>query len=127
MSDTQSFGQINIVLSNIPGLLRDIIVNAIASETDITIVAEAHSTGELERYLEAYPTDIVVAADRNPEFAADTQRLLESCVRPKFLVVAESGGASFLHRMKPETLPLGQLTPEGLVREIRNAARSDPG
>lgn len=117
--------RISVVLSKMPRLLRDIVVDAIGSAPDIEIAGEAHSAGELQSFLQDGHTDLVVAADVDPDFTAESQRLWKSRLRPKLLVVTESGGAAFLHCLRTETLPLGQLTPEGLLREIRTAARSD--
>jgi DNA-binding NarL/FixJ family response regulator len=119
--------QIKLVLSNMPDLLRDIVVNAVSAEADMEIAAEAHSVAELERYLigaaDSGRADLIVAAERDAEFARDSRRLLRSRALPPFLVLTDDGSAAYLHRTRPETSALGHLSPAALIREIRAAAR----
>lgn len=116
--------RICVVLSNMPELLRDIVVDAVSAEPDIEIVGEARSVDELERFLEQRIADLVIAAERDANFARDGYRLLVTRAPPFFLVLTESGSAAYLHWLKPETSALGQLTPDSLVSEIRAAACS---
>ena len=115
--------RIRVVLSNMPNLLRDIVADALSTESDIEIAGEAHSIGELKQLLDSGKTDVVVAAERDRAFARDCGHLLTARGLPKLLVFTESGNAAYLHWMKLETSFLGQLTPEGLVHEIRAASR----
>ena len=115
--------RIYIVLSNMSGLLRDIVVDALSSEPDIEISGEAHSVRDLERILETSNADIVVAAQREAALTQHSRELLRNRARPKLLLLTDSGSAAYLHWLKPETRPLGQLTPDSLVHEIRAATR----
>lgn len=115
----------SVVLSNMPVLLRDIVTDAIAATSDIDITGEAQSIGELESLLSRKHTDLIVAAERDPEFARRARELLSQRVLPRLLVVTHSGLAASLHWMQPRVSSLGQLTPDSLVREIRAAASLD--
>jgi hypothetical protein len=111
-----------------PGLLRDIVVDALSTEPDMEIAGEIRSFTELDPVLDDRTIDIVVASERDGALACDKHRVLEACAYPRFLVLTDGGSSAYLHWMKPQTSSLGALTPETLVRAIRSAARleSDP-
>jgi DNA-binding NarL/FixJ family response regulator len=108
-----------------PDLLRDIVANAVSTEPDIEIAAEARSVEELERFVDTQHPDLVIAAERDFAFARASRRLLNARALPPFLLLTDDGNAAYLHWTRPETSSLGQLTPEGLVREIRAATLLD--
>jgi len=108
-----------------PDLLRDIVADAVSGETDVEITAEARSLAELQRCVSTSRPDLIIAAEHDADFARASRRLLETRTLPPFLVLTDGGSAAYLHWNKPQTLSLGQLTPEALVREIRAAARLD--
>jgi hypothetical protein len=117
--------RISVVLSNMPGLLRDIVRDAISTTSDIYITSEAQSINELQALLKRQDPDLVVAADQDPEFARGARDLLSQRVLPRLLLVTQSGRDASLHWMQPRVSPLGRLTPDSLVREIRAAASLD--
>jgi hypothetical protein len=114
--------RIGVVLSNMPGLLRDIVTDSISAASGIEIAGEAQSIGELESLLCNHRPDLIIAAERDPELARCARELLSERALPRLLVVSHSGLVASLHWMQPRVSPLGQLTPDTLVREIRAAA-----
>lgn len=117
--------QINVVLSNMPGLLRDILVDAIDAQPDIEITGEAVSPDDLDLLLETDGVDLVLASDRDRGFGP-AHRLIERRSRLKILVVGSEGGAASLHWTDPVTRDLGQLSPGALCEAIREAVRPRP-
>jgi hypothetical protein len=74
--------RIQLVLSNMPDLLRDIVADAVSGETDMEIAAEAQSVAELESCLNGERPDLIVAAEHDADFASASRRLLRARVPP---------------------------------------------
>lgn len=114
--------RISVALSNLPGLLRDIVTDAVAQTPDIDIVGHAESLDELEAVLSARPPDLIIAAARDPQLDEGSRTLLAQRARPRLLLVTDSGRVARLYWLEPKVSRLGELTPEALLREIRAAA-----
>ena len=109
-----------ILLVELPPMLRDIIAETIAMEPDMEVVAEVPDASSLMSSFERTEVGVVVVGRDDPSLAS---MLLAQHPQLKILAVANHGRESSLYEMRPQREPLGEISPQRLVEEIRKAAR----
>jgi hypothetical protein len=106
-----------VILVGLPRLLEEIVAAAIVAEDDLVLIgsfgaASNFSNGSLE-------ADVAVTG----EHVADAvTALLRQAPRIKILSLASDGKSAWLYELQPVLLPLGELSPAGLVAALRRAA-----
>src|SRR5207247_1437203 len=107
-----------ILLFDMPRMLRDIVVKTLAAEPDMEVAADVATADDLLRSVERRHADVVVTRRDDSSLAA---LLLTRQPQLKVLAVADNGRESSLYEMRPQRVPLGEITPQRLVTEIRKA------
>jgi DNA-binding NarL/FixJ family response regulator len=107
-----------ILLFDMPRMLRDIVIETLAAEPDMEVAAEVATADDLLRSVERRNADVVVTRRDDSSLAA---LLLTRQPQLKVLAVADNGRESSLYEMRPQRVPLGEITPQRLVTEIRKA------
>ena len=107
---------IRIALIRLPRMLRDILTEIVSTQADMAIVADADAPDE------AGNADFVIAgAERLVQ--DEVEALLEARPRMKVLAVAGDGRQTFLYELRPQMVPLGEVSPQTLLQVIRAARR----
>jgi DNA-binding NarL/FixJ family response regulator len=99
-------------------MLRDIVMETLAVEPDMQVVGEVSTADELLRSVERTHADVVVTGRDDSPLAS---MLLRKQPQLKVIAVADNGRESSLYEMRPQRVPLGEITPRRLVAEIRQA------
>lgn len=107
-----------IVLAEMPEMLRDIVAGILLEQPDMEVVG---GTEALES-LRDVDADVVVIGHDDPALAA---RLVTGRPCLKVLAVTADGRESCRYELRPERAPLGEISPQRLVDEIRDWVRSE--
>jgi hypothetical protein len=107
---------IRIVLIDMPPLLRDIVRDAVSRQPDLDLVAE-HDAGGLSEWVAIDEPDFVIVGTAA---ASETVRsVVGAGCGIRALEVRSDGKESVLYELRPHRVPLGEISPETLVRTIR--------
>jgi len=109
-----------ILLVEMPRMLRDIVVGVLADKPNMEVVAEAAAMSEVPETVLETGADVVVVGRDDPPLA-DT--LLERAPGLRILAMTADGRESWLYELCPQRVPLGEISPERLVSEIRQTQR----
>lgn len=112
--------QVRIVLAEVPYELRRLVERVLAAEPDFSLVAVAGS--EVAVLLEADGADVVVVAMRAGRPPAVADRLLDEYPRIGVVCVDVAAGRGGVYRLRPDYLPLEEISPRTIAAAIRGAA-----
>ena len=110
---------IRIVLSGLPHMLRDIVVEVVESEADMSIVGEVSSGGSVRDLVEEARPDVVVFDDASLSAAGGTERLLRDHRDVRVLILSDQGRDAAAHWLEPRSTSAADLSPERLLTLIR--------
>jgi hypothetical protein len=110
--------RIRVLLAGLPRMLRDIVVDVVATQPDLEIVGEATNEGAIADV--SGPIEVLILASRG---AAKPSRYSEHLYRRpqmRILAIVDESRRGFLFELQPVRLPLGELSPVTLLAAIRN-------
>lgn len=109
-----------LVLLEMPGILADLIRQAIAGHDDVEIVAFVRDVPELESVVQETEVDLVIAG-----LAAEASELgrfdkaLDTRPGMRVLAIEGDGRTACMYMLVPRIIPLGPLSPSTLIELIR--------
>ncbi|HWC85625.1 MAG TPA: hypothetical protein VG388_03735 [Solirubrobacteraceae bacterium] len=107
-----------IVLMNMPPLFRDIVRETVLREPGLDVVAELPGDADLRATLAHVHAEFVIIGAHAPDGTAAsvvaTQRVLRA-------LEVDDDGHSVLHELVPSRIGVEELSPDGLLRMIREA------
>jgi DNA-binding NarL/FixJ family response regulator len=118
--------QIRIVLADLPRMLQDVVMQAIAEQPDMFVVDAACSTAELPDALRQRSIDLAIVPLGGQAELDETADALYTAPRLKIIGITRDGRDSYLHELVPHTVALGNLAPGQLAEVIRRVARTEP-
>ena len=116
---------IRVLVFGIPEMLREIVVGLLAMEPDFDIIAPSSSATGLSEAVERYAPDVLVSGvtvawnGANGGANGAYAELFSADRRLKVITVAEDGRHGYLYRLRPERVPLGELSSDCLVKAVR--------
>ena len=113
--------RIRILLAEVPRMLREIIESVIAGQHDMSIVGAIDTRDRVATALGQTPADVVIVGLRTGETAATLDPMLFEQPRLKMLAIGSNGRSSSLYELRPYTIPLGDVSPQGLIDAIRTS------
>lgn len=117
--------QIRVLLVELPGMLRDLVVDALMGRPDINVVGEigeAESPAELASTARDTGADVVIVALRDEENELrPLDAVLYALPRLKVMGIARDGRNTYLREMHLRTVALGNIAPDELAETIREA------
>lgn len=113
---------IRIAVTSLPQLLRDIVVGALSSESDMELVAEGSGSGELQALVREASADVAIVACERSEIGGLGQLVNGSPVT--LLAITDEGRRGVLYELRPRETDLGELSPRVLVNAIRKLSRN---
>ena len=111
-----------LLLASCPPLLRGILADALAEETEVEVV-DGGAGDDLDRKVALSGADVVMVEDGSPELPDPYLSLMYRHPHLKLLTVSPDGRRAALYRLVPERRLLAEVTPGGLAAAIRAAAR----
>jgi DNA-binding NarL/FixJ family response regulator len=112
---------IRVLIVDMPRMLREIVRRSVEADTDFTVVGELDDMASVVEAAERTEAQFVVA-DVGVTELAGVERLLEVLPHVKLLGIARDGRQGFLYELRPQRIPLGELSPETLLDVLRVAA-----
>jgi hypothetical protein len=103
-------------------MLSEIVTDALEAEPDFEVLGEVDGA-DVHDVVEREPVDFVVVGRDDDELAVG---LLGVRPRMKVLGVIDDGRDAALYELRPRRALVGELSPERLVRVIREAGPSAP-
>ncbi len=105
-------------------MLVDIVKDIIASRDDIEVAGEVANGTSLVRAAANARVDVVILGRSAGADTDDYEAILYSRPRLKILAITDDGRRGVLHEMAPHVVPLGELSPAGLIDAILLASPS---
>ena len=107
------------MVTRVPPMLRDIIVDAIAKEPDMEIMAAPGERTPRPRVWHEEPNVIVLGTPQIDQ-SQEAERCLAEWPHSRVLLVETSGRLSVMYELRTHRTPLGELSLQQLVEAIRS-------
>jgi hypothetical protein len=117
--------QVRILLGRMPKMLIDILYHVVASELDLVIVGLVNDDESLPAAVRRTRAEVVLTAqtaeDELPEYAS----LLVRRPRLKVVAITGDGRTGLLYELRPQRIPLGEMSAVALYNAIRGRPQSN--
>ncbi len=107
-----------VVTAELPRMLGQIVRAVLAAEPDIEVVAAA-GPEELPQLVGRLRVDVVIIGLDGEELPEAGRALFVEDPFVRLLGLVADGRQAFLYELQPHRSPLGEISPENLVRVIR--------
>jgi DNA-binding NarL/FixJ family response regulator len=111
-----------VLLIDMPRILREVIREVLIAQPDIEIAGELESEEGVAIAAEESAAEVIIFGSEERELPAAWRKLLEQRPGLRVLTVLSDGRESYLYELRPHRVPLGEVSPEGLLRAIRTPA-----
>ena len=108
----------------LPQILGGILEKTLDAQPDMKVVGNIDGRRSLAEAAVDRRADVVVIGLEAAELPVVCQELVVTHPQIKVLAVAGDGLGTFLYELRPQTSPLGEVSPQGLVDAIRAATAS---
>jgi hypothetical protein len=110
-----------VLIVDLPGMLREIVHDTVAAESDMEVAAEVTANAPIPDAAAESGAAVVILNEDHPALAEDGSRVLDSRQDSlKLLAVGVDGREGFLYALRPVRIPLGELSPARLAAAIRS-------
>jgi hypothetical protein len=116
--------RIRLVLIDMSPLLREIVRETVAREPDLDVVAEHDADVDVRTAVEGDDVDFVIVGSEATA-RAGVRALVGAELGVRALELHSDGKESVLYELRPHRVPLGEISPETLLRTIRAVPRWD--
>lgn len=113
-----------VLLFCMPRMVRDMVRGILDGQRGVRVVAELDCEASLSDAVSATGADFVVVSAAQPELTAEARRTLRSRPELRILALATEDGRGFVYEMRPHRVPLGEISPDVLIKALR-APHSD--
>jgi DNA-binding NarL/FixJ family response regulator len=110
--------RIHILLAGVPPLLVDLLHHIVASEPDMAVVGRV-SDGDLLTAAQRTGADVILIGQKAKESREQYDELLLRQPRLKVLTIADDGKTGSLYELRPQRIPLGEVSADVLCAAIR--------
>ena len=112
---------IRLVISGIPPLLRNVLLDAIREQSDIEVAAEEEDIDAMLRIVSRIRPDAVLMGCSRAEVATIAERLVETWSGVKLIAIVGDGRDIELLDLCPRRVSLGSRSASGVIRAVREA------
>ena len=116
---------IQVLLSDMPLLLLEIVTDVLRTQPDLQVVGSVGAEESLLDAVRRTNADFVIASGRNPTIEEYHQALYAQS-RLKVLELASKDGHGWLHELRLSRVALGEMSPLELPNVIRASVRPTP-
>lgn len=117
-------GTVRLVLVGCSGLLGAILMDHLARQDSINVVASLDAASLLPETIHVHQPDVVLWNHADEQALADALDSLLPVPAPTVLAMVSDGREAALWQLRPRRTALGQLSPQGVVGAIRAAVAS---
>lgn len=111
--------RVRILFAGIPQMLEEIVERAARAAPDVEIVGTA-LPADLASAVARTRADVAILALPDGAALAAYDDMLYTHPRTRLLAVTDDGRGALLHRLRPQTVTLGELSAEGLLNAVRS-------
>ena len=115
--------KIRVLIHDVPAMLRDILEQAISTQSDMEVVFEPAPPEHAPADQQRWPDVVVDASGVDP--GAGARALLFRWPSTHALMIAAHGRKVLQYELQPRGVDLGEMSPNQLVQAIRSAARPE--
>jgi oxalate decarboxylase len=115
--------RIRILLAGMPRMLLDMITDIVGPHAEMMVAGKMKDTADLRRAVKKTRADVVILKESATGPPQDHQELLYSRPQLRVLSITTDGRQFFLHKLRPDRIALGEVSPESLVQAIRSSAQ----
>jgi DNA-binding NarL/FixJ family response regulator len=112
---------VRVVLMDMSPMLRQILRAVVDGPPEIDVVAEYEEMVPLLPAATEHRADVVLFGHESTRLSAECRELLEKLPQTRLLAVGNEGRRSTLYELRPHREPLGEVSPDELVRAISGA------
>jgi DNA-binding NarL/FixJ family response regulator len=114
--------QLRILLVDLPRMLRDLVLEIVNAQRDLSLVGEVSDESHLLTIAAELEFEVVIACVQSDMLPPACRDLL--AVRPTliFLAIESDGRQGYVHSLRPHTESLAELSPSTLLAAIRRTA-----
>ncbi len=102
-------------------MLSDIVADTIGNQTDMDVVGELRTRAGLQAGVRDAFADVVIMGLDDLDLPSECLALFDAYPTIRVLGVSSDGRSASLYELRPHRLPLGEVSPDGLVQAIREA------
>ncbi len=113
---------IRVGLAGLSPMLRDLATGIVAEQPDMVVVGTYARCEEWQSALQKLP-DILVVSISDTDLPPACEELMTEQPRLRVIAVAGDARRAYMYELQPRRIPLGEVSPQGLVHAIRTAAR----
>jgi DNA-binding NarL/FixJ family response regulator len=119
--------RIRILLTGLSHAVADALELSLELQRDMEVIG--HLSDPIEVLLAATQdeVDVVILGLQDDELPGIASHMLSERPQLRILALGRDGRRAFLYRLRPQVVPLGELSPERLIEAIRTVMRADPG
>lgn len=117
-------GCIRVLLVHMPAMLRDILRRAVATQPDMSVVAEVADVEQLHALEAVVAPDIVIIGLDEKDLPPSCLHLLELRPNLKILILAAAGRTAILYASGAPAMQVPEVSAEGILQAIRATVRA---
>ena len=108
---------IRVLVGARPGLLRDIVVEAVSAQPDMELIGVDSDASPWQR--QVAPPDVFIVCARDPDDSTAADEVFAHWPRCRTLIVALSGRHTVMYELRPHKQALREVSIEELITVIR--------
>ena len=103
-------------------MLQDIVTRILETAPDMRVLSQSMSDDELVTAAAESNIDVTILGCEEGELPELGCRLLNARPGIKILGLASDGRRSYVYELRPRSVPLGEVSPQGLLEAVRDVA-----
>jgi hypothetical protein len=117
--------QIRILLARMPAMLIDILSHVVASELDMMVAGRIEDEEDLLAATRRTRADVLLVGQTAEDERGKYGSLLRGRPNLKVVAIASDGKTGLLYELRPQRVPLGELSADALRKAIRGQPDRD--
>jgi len=117
-----------VVLGTMPPLLGDIVRETLIHQTDLEVLAEVGTRGEIDFAVTSTRAHVAILGISPGDWGTlDVllRQLLKSHPQLRVIALASDGRSGYVYQLEPRTVAIADVSPAALVNAIRAMAEKD--
>jgi DNA-binding NarL/FixJ family response regulator len=117
--------KIRVLLNGLPVAVADALERILRRQSDMEVIGHVDDPIEVLLTATTARADVAILELHDDELPGIASHLLSERPQLRILAVSPDGRRAFLCELRPQVVPLGELSPEGLADAIRTAVHSE--